>query len=378
MHRYTSVRFDLIRLNLTLCALCLLLTFSITGHAQSKDYQVDVLVADRGDDERKRAYRVALDSVLRRQVETQIQIDREQRREIMSNASLYIKTARYRQVNPSADSSRASTRAVRDSGKAAAVLVASFSSDLAAIIQNQLVIVAEPEEIVVDAPVIALVAVEQQGSQFIIGGERGKKFQARAIQLATVNNLLLQFPEFTPADLELIAAEDILFGETERINNFVSQFEATDVLTGAIYQLSSNNWQSDWSYVEQGKQPQSYNLTTTTLDEALVSVMSQISSGGGFASPGYLNGTTSSYQLAGVAVRIESINSLNDYATVLSLLTQLDNSVVTESLEDQAMVFRVSDDNGAYVSSSLASSRQFEALNTDPITGELSFRYQGK
>jgi len=341
------------------------------------EFTVEVQVVDQSNSERTSAYWLAFDRVLRRQVETRLIVEPFQREELMEDPSRYVQSFRYRRYDPTSDNVLLATRSVRE-GTAApgSVIAVTFPTDLAAIIQQQLIPAEEEQELPAILPVIALVAVEQQGEQFLIGGDRGKKFQARAMQLAAANNLQLQFPEFTIEDLQLISAEDIFSANTDRISNFVARYEGNDLLTSALYRLSPSTWQSDWSFSGNGKQPQSFGLTTATLDEALVSAMTQLSSDGS-SSDGYLSsgGSADSFNRAGVAIRVENIRSLSDYDNVLATLRRVDSSIVTEILDVESMVFRASEQGASNVSNALASSQSFEVINADPFVGELSFRY---
>jgi len=225
------------------------------------------------------------------------------------------------------------------------------------------------------APVIALVAVEQQDKQFIIGGDRGRKFQQRATELASANNLQLEFPNITVEDLESISAADIFNSDVERINNFSTRYAGSELLTGALYRLSPTTWQSDWTYTGQDQQARSFSLSTGTLDEALVAAITQISPGGGFLSNTYDDVSADRLEQTGVAIRVENIRSLSDYDNILATLRQLDADIVTESLELNSMVFRATEQSAQRVRNSLLASNSFEPIDADQISGELSFRY---
>lgn len=366
----------------------LLVVQSTQVRAQSvNDFTVEVRVADQGRSERNSAYLLAFDRVLRRQVETRVRVEPAQREELMQDPSLYVQRFRYRSVVPGQDDIRLATRSVRNGTAPAAVIAVTFPTDLAAIIQQQLIPVAEEPLAPVIAPVIALVAVEQQGNQFIIGGDRGRRFQQRATELAAANNLQLQFPEITPEDLTLISASDIFNADAERINAFIARYAGNELLTGAIYRLSPTTWQSDWSFTGlantgqeistaesplQEQQTRTFSLTTMTLDEALVAAMTQIGPGNG-----YLSGDTSvdSFERAGVVIRVENIRSLTDYDNVLAQLRQLDTEVMTESLEFNSIVFRASEQAAQRVRNSLSASNSFQPINDDQVGQGLSFRY---
>jgi len=211
-----------------------LLLICFCGHLQAQsasDFRVEVQVANQSNKQRTSAYWLAFDRVLRRQVETWVQIEPSQREALMKDPSRYVQSFRYRGHVQGRDNSLLATRSVREGAPPAAVIAVSFPSDLAAIIQQQLIPVAEEQQTPTVAPVVALVAVEQQGAQFIIGGDRGKKFQTRAMQLAAANNLQLLFPELTPEDADLINAADIFASETDRIEAFAARYAGNDILT---------------------------------------------------------------------------------------------------------------------------------------------------
>ena len=352
---------------------------SLQAVAQSeRDFTVDVVVADQSSQQRDSAYWLAFDQVLRRNVETRIRVETDQRKSLLKNASAYVQSFRYRRFDSIADSVRLSTRSVREGAAAGAVIMVTFPADLAAIVQQQLVPEAVVEEAPVVQPVMALVAVELGTNQFIIGGDRGKKFQARALQLAAANNLQLEFPVLEPSDSELITAADLLAGDVERIANFVKKLDSNSYLTGALYRLNEDTWQSDWSYTEDNAQPQSFGLSTETLDEALVAAMTQISPTGGFLASPYAQGSDAAFQRSGFSVRVENIRSLADYDNVLALLRRLDSDIVTEKLESDSMVFRGTDQSAARVRDSLIADRSFEPLEVDQFGEDLSFRYQAR
>lgn len=364
--------------NFTGGVLTLMLFFCLCTELQAQsvaDFNIEVQVASQSDRERDSAYFLAFDRVLRRQVETRVRVEPTQRDQLMRDPSLYVQSFRYRQFVPGSDDSRLATPSVRNGSNAAAVITVTFPTDLAAIIQQQLIPVIEEPEAPVVAPVIALVAVEQQGTQFIIGGDRGLKFQQRATQLAAANNLQLQFPEITSEDLELITAADIFNRDTDRINGFATRFVGNELLTGALYRLSPTIWQSDWAFTGQDQQTQTFSLTTATLDEALVAAMTQLSPDGGYLGTSYDNNAVDTAESSGVAIRVENITSLADYDNVLATLRQLDEGVLTESLEFSAMVFRATEQRAESVRNSLMASRSFEPISVDQFGGEISFRY---
>lgn len=358
--------------------LTLMLIFGLCAGLQAQsaeDFSVEVQVANQSGPERSNAYQLAFDQVLRRQVETRVRVEPAQREELMRDPSVFVQSFRYRQYVPGSENSRLATSSVRGGVIPAAVIAVTFPIDLAAIIQQRLIPVVEEPEAPVVAPIIALVAVEQQGSQYIITGDRGRKFQQRATQLAAANNLQLQFPELASEDLELISASDIFNRDADRINSFVTRFEENELLTGALYRLSPTTWQSDWTYTDLNQQSRTFSLTTATLDEALVAAMTQLSPGGGYLATAYDDSSVDGFERSGVAIRVENVTSLADYDNVLATLRRLDEGVVTESLEFNSMVFRATEQGAQRVRNSLTASSSFETISVDPAAGGLSFRY---
>jgi len=358
----------------------------------AEDFQIDVVVANYSENQRKSAYWLALNKVLRERIEGQLALGADERANLLENPTLYVESFRYRPYDAALDSARLSTRSVREGNAAGAVITVLFPSDLAGLIQQQMVPSAVEEEALPTAgPVIALVAVDQQGSQFIIGGERAKKFQSRAIQLAAANSLQLAFPELGAEGAPEIVPADILEGDAAMVQNIITRNQYGRVLTGALFAISSNTWQSDWQYFDSGRdsaadptvsvrsiEPQSFSLTTRTLDEALVEAMAQISPTGGYLSSGYVSGDQFIGGAVGVALRVENINSLEVYEQVLTSLQSIDADLVTDSLEAGAIVFRASEQGAERLRSSLTASRQFDVMNVDQYTGEMTFRYLGQ
>ena len=83
--------------------------------AQSeRDFTVDVVVTDQGSQQRDSAYWLALDQVLRRNVETRIRVETDQRKSLLKNPSRFVQSFRYRKFDSISDSVRLSTRSVRE------------------------------------------------------------------------------------------------------------------------------------------------------------------------------------------------------------------------------------------------------------------------
>lgn len=358
----------------------------------AEDFQIDVIVANYSEKQRKSAYWLALNKVLRERVEGQLALNSDERESLLENPGLYVESFRYRPYDATVDSARLATRSVREGSAAGAVITVLFPRDLAVLIEQQLVPSFVEEEAVPTAqPVIALVAVDQQGSQFVIGGERAKKFQSRAIQLAAANNLQMAFPELGAEGAPVILPADILEGDAAMVQNIINRNQYGRVLTGALFSISSNTWQSDWQYFDNSAaggadptvsvraiEPLSFSLTTRTLDEALVEAMAQISPTGGYLSSGYADGDQFIGGPQGVALRVENINSLEVYENVLTSLQSIDPDLVTDSLEAGAIVFRASAQGADRLRSSLTASRQFNVMSVDQYTGEMIFRYLGQ
>ncbi len=343
--------------------------------------RVEVLVADQGSSQRNSAYWLALDQVLQRDVPGFAA--NPQRKEILDKASSYVQSFRYTRVNPVTANLLLATRAVRDGADAASVIEVTFPEGLAALVQEQLA--PQPlvtESVVIDeTPVLALIAVDQDGAQFLIGGERGKKFQARMLQLGVANSLNFEFPVFDDADLAVLSPSDVLYNQVSRQEAVMTRYATAKRMTGALFRLSADAWQSEWRYTVPGKAEQSVTLTTATLDEALITAISELanSSADGFASVNVYQNGGDGYQRTGVGVRIENIASLADYQRVLAMLRTIDNTVVTESLDVGATVFRATAVNASVIRDALSRQPQLSPLPINSLdSGELGFRFQAR
>ena len=311
------------------------------GVANAKDFTVEVVVANPGDSQRSSAYWLALNRVLQRDMPAGA-IDEVQRKEILREPSRYVQSFRYRAFDAGRDSGRLATRQVREGEPADSVVAVTFPGTLLGNIQRQFqapVI----EEVVTPGTgrILALVAVEQDTDQFLIGGTRAKKFQSRMIQLGAANNMAFEFPLLDEADQSVISPANVLFYDQAVVDAMAGKYQASGSLTGAMVRLSEQSWQSDWHYRVAGAEDRTLSLTTRSLDEALLTAVTEIANMNG-SSSGYLSGV-GGFDRSGVAIRVENINSLTQHQQVLALLRSIEASVVTEALEPGATVFRAPD-----------------------------------
>lgn len=355
----------------------LMLTASVSFAQSNAGFTVEVVVADPGAKQRSSAYWLALDRVLRRELPAG-SVDEPTRKDILREPSRYVQAYRYRQLDPARDARRLSTRQVREGDAPDSVIAVTFPGSLLSIIQRQNQPVAVVEESVVQSTgnVLALIAVQQDGSEFLIGGERGKKFQSRLLQLGVANNLSFEFPAMDSADQAILQPSNVLYSETDAIVQIAEKYTTASYFTGALVRLSANAWQSDWTLQVQGQQPQSVTLTTQSLDEALITAVTELANNGNqsLINSGYLV-SDSAFQRSGVAVRIENLNSLAQYEQVLAFLRKIDPSVVTEALEPGYTVFRSSADT-ALLQQRLASQPRFVQLPQDEYGNELNYQFQ--
>lgn len=355
----------------------LMLTASVSFAQSNAGFTVEVVVADPGAKQRSSAYWLALDRVLRRELPAG-SVDEPTRKDILRDPSRYVQAYRYRQLDPARDARRLSTRQVREGDAPDSVIAVTFPGSLLSIIQRQNQPVAVVEESVVQSTgnVLALIAVQQDGSEFLIGGARGKKFQSRLLQLGVANNLSFEIPAMDSADQAILQPSNVLYSETDAIVRIAEKYTTTSYFTGALVRLSANAWQSDWTLQVQGQQPQSVTLTTQSLDEALITAVTEMANSGNqsLINSGYLV-SDSAFQRSGVAVRIENLNSLAQYEQVLAFLRKIDPSVVTEALEPGYTVFRSSADT-ALLQQRLASQPRFVQLPQDEYGNELNYQFQ--
>ena len=336
------------------------------------DFKVEVVVADQGAKQRSSAYWLALDRIMRRNMPDAV-TDADQRAKVLREASRYVLSFRYRRFAAETDSNRLATRLVRDGTAADSVIVVTFPADLEGILRQQ-----TAESAVVDtneqlsqpaADILALIAVEQEASQFLIGGKRGAKFQARMTQLGATNSLSFQFPALNRADTELITAADVLFNQSDKLEAITSKYQTDRRLSASLFRLSEQVWQTEWRYVVAGQTVQTLNLTTRTLDEALVTALAELGgSGAGYRADSYL-GQSGSFRRDGVSLRVENVNSISDYQRVLTALQLIEPSVVTESLEAGAIVFRASKATLSNLQQSIAQMPQLSLISTGAVAG---------
>lgn len=345
------------------------------SHAQSAaDFKVDVQVTDQGEAQRKSAYRVALDRLVRRDLPVDL-MDDLQRREVLSDAAKYVQSFRYRKFQGALDGRLMATRQVREGAETTSVIEVAFPAGLAGIIQQELAPVAVLEETDLDdaatGPVLVLIAVDQNATQFMIGGSRGQKFQSRLAQLGAAHSMDFVFPMLDEEDLQIISPTDVLYDQVDRHRAVMQKYATDKRLTGALFRLSASAWQSEWRYTIQGKPERTVKLTTKTLDEALITVVTELANDDGSelaATAGFF-GDSPVFKREGVGVRINNINSLADYQQVLAVLREIDSTVVTEVLDSGAAVFRASGTSLSLLQESLATQPQFSAIPLDQGVG---------
>ena len=344
-----------------------------SAYAQTAaDFKVDVVVADQGQKQRSSSYWLALDRVLRRNMPDAI-TDADQRAKVLREASRYVLSFRYRRFDATTDSGRLSTKAVREGAAPDSVIVVAFPAELETILRQQTAspsaVVATEQVIAPVSDILALVAVDQETTQFIIGGKRGRKFQSRMAQLGSNNKLSFKFPAMDRADKDQLSAADVLFNQTDKLDAIMARYQTDRRLTAALFRLSEQVWQTEWRYVVAGQVVQTLNLTTRTLDEALVTALSELGdSGAGYRADSYL-GQSTAFQRDGVALRVENINSMAAYQRVLAALKQIDPSLVTESLEPGAIVFRAPQSTLSAMQQSIARMSELRLLSTGAVAG---------
>lgn len=362
-----------VAIQMLLVAVCLGVLCGSARAQTAADFKVEVVVADQGQKQRSSAYWLALDRVLRRNMPDAI-TDSDQRAKVLREASRYVLSFRYRRFDTASDGARLSTRAVRDGAQPDSVIVVSFPAELESILRQQaassaVVVTSEDQSTAPAADILALVAVDQEATQFMIGGKRGKKFQSRMAQLGANNALSFKFPLLNRADKELLAPADVLFDQTEKLDAIMARYQTDRRLTAALFRLSEQVWQTEWRYVVAGQVVQTLNLTTRTLDEALVTALSELGDSGAGYSPNSYLGQSTAFQRDGIALRIENINSLAAYQRVLKSLQQIDTALVTESLEPGAIVFRAPQSTLSSMQQSIARMPELRLLSTGAVTG---------
>lgn len=350
--------------------------------------RVDVLVADQGAGERNLGYRLSLDSLLRNVLPLDTVSDAE-RGGIVRNAGNFVQSFRYRRFDPQADAGAIplSTDGARQPDSLPSVLSVTYPAELADLIRAQLA--PEPEivesQLPQDARILALIAVDQQGRQILIGGKTGVKFQNRALQLARASDLQLVFPEMNELDRQAIGPADVLYDQREAQELTSTRYQIPSRLTGALIRLTSGSWQSEWRYSRPGSADSTYRLTTSNLDEALVNVIGELAIADQDNGSGELNPLFGSTGIdapeTGLALRVGNIASLNDYHQALALIQQIDDGALAETLQADSVVFRLTTEDEPALIEQLARSGRFvqaEPPLSDtrlPSPRVLSYRY---
>lgn len=324
-----------------LCVTVLGATGAYSPQVAAQDFNVEVVVAEQGAKQRASAYWLALDDVLRRSMPVGA-IDDTQRQEVLRDPARYVQSFRYRPYNAADDSGLLSTRQIREGAEPDSVIVVTFPATLAGNIQRQFLAQPVEEEVVplTSGRILALIAVEQGGQQFLIGGDSAKKFQSRMIQLGAANNLTFEFPVLDEEDLTIINATNVLFYDQAVLDAMVQKYQSSGRISGGLVRVGEESWQSDWQYSFAADKNGSLSLTTRSLDEALLTAVTEIASGGATIGGGVL-ASDINFERSGVAVRIENINSLSHHQQVLRLLRSIDTAAEAEALEPGATVYRL-------------------------------------
>ena len=178
-------------------------------------------------------------------------------------------------------------------------------------------------------------------------------------------------------DLLLVEPANVLYNETQALSAILEKYNTSSRITGALVRLSATAWQSEWTLQVPGQQPRAVNLTTQTLDEALITAVTEIAGTGDQSSIGgaYL-ASDAAFQRNGVALRVENLNSLARYEQALALLRTIDPQVVTESLEPGYTVFRSPSTNATALQQRLSRQSRFVAMPQDGLSSELIYQFQ--
>jgi hypothetical protein len=316
------------------------MTAGYSAPAFAQDFTVEVVVADPGARQRTSAYWLALNRVMQRNMPPGT-LDDSQRSEVLKDPARYVQTFRYRPYNAATDANRLSTRQVREGAPADSVIVVTFPATLPGNLQRQFQSQVLQEEVVTPGSgrILALIAVEQDGEQFLIGGDTARKFQSRMSQVGSANNLTFEFPQLDDEDLSIISPANVLFNDQAVLDAMTQKYSASGRIAGALTRIGEASWQSDWRYQFAGGQAGDLSLTTRSLDEALLTAVTEISSGGASAGSGFFAGDVN-FERPGVLIRVENINSLESHQRVLQLLRSIDSSAVAEKLEPGATIYR--------------------------------------
>ncbi|MEM7258718.1 MAG: DUF2066 domain-containing protein, partial [Pseudomonadota bacterium] len=246
---------------------------------------------------------------------------------------------------------------------------------LAGNIQRQFQAQPVEEEVisVTSGRILALIAVEQGGEQFLIGGTTAQKFQSRMLQLGAANNLTFEFPVLDEQDLAILSPANVLFYDEAVLDAMVQKYQASGRISGGLSRLGEESWQSDWQYSFAADNAGSLSLTTRSLDEALITAVTEIASGGATTGGGVLASDVN-FNRSGVAVRVENINTLAHHQQVLRLLRSIDSAAATEALEPGTTIYRMPNADVFALQQRLASQPALTPLPEQSGNAALAFR----
>lgn len=226
-------------------------------------YEAEVPVTNQGDSERDRAMSLALAQVITK-VSGNVQATQMPAfQDVLKNPSQYMQQFRYKRLPASA----ATTSSAAPGQPAAPTELAWFRFDQHAVNRllrgNGLPVWGKTRP-----ATLAWIAVEQDGSRFILGGDSNEDLKQALTQDAKRNGLALVFPLLDLDDQRNLTFADIWGGFQSAITDASERYQPDAILVGRLSLSSSDQWSARWSLYQQG-QSQDWSGQYSTINDVL-------------------------------------------------------------------------------------------------------------
>lgn len=220
-------------------------TLSGVSHAAIVEglYEAEVPVADQGTGERTRAMSAALAEVIAKVSGNAEAPQLASMQGVLKSPSQLVQQFRYRRMKPTPGASSQQSRYKE---------LAWFRFDEHAVNRvlrsNNLPVWGRTRP-----ATLAWIAVEQDGSRFLLGGDANEDLQQMVLQDAKRSGLALIFPLLDLDDQHNLTFADVWGGFQSAISEASERYKPDAILVGRLNLDSSDQWQARWSLYENGK-----------------------------------------------------------------------------------------------------------------------------
>lgn len=292
-------------------------------------YEVEVPVVDQSRDSRHEAYRVALSEVLVRvSGQSEVMMQREFH-EVMDKAYTLVQSYRYRQLG---------VQEAQDKGMEHAGLVLWVRLDPEQI--KRLLRDAErPIWGQVRPNMVSWVVVEQGGKRELLGAASSHPAKQILERRAQRRGLPLQFPLLDLIDQQAVTVSDVWGGFAEPVKTASLRYSDDAVFFGRVYSRGNKLWIGEWHLLVRGHETK-WTLQGTDLASVLrPSVDIAVDD----IALRYAQSTSPSDSAGFTLVKVWNVQSLTDYARVISYLKKQISvvDVSPDTVEGRTVVFRI-------------------------------------